>query len=163
MYFLVPLLAPLGLLCLMGMAWIEDHLLPPAEPSPHAGAPPVPERAAPPADSPKRPRGPQSFPGCLRDPVPGLRAATRNGQGADRRRPPARAHHPAPPARATAGAAGPARRICLTQHQTMAITALDGGASVPDPQASDRQGQPAVTPATASAGLAAPYTLPAEA
>ena len=28
MYFLVPLLAPLGLLCLMGMAWIEDHLLP---------------------------------------------------------------------------------------------------------------------------------------
>jgi hypothetical protein len=30
MYVLVPLLAPLVLLGVMGLAWVEDHLLPPA-------------------------------------------------------------------------------------------------------------------------------------
>jgi hypothetical protein len=30
-YILMPLLAPLVLLAMMGMAWVEDHLLPPAE------------------------------------------------------------------------------------------------------------------------------------
>jgi len=32
MYVLVPLLAPLVLLGVMGLAWVEDHLLPPAAP-----------------------------------------------------------------------------------------------------------------------------------
>lgn len=32
MFVLVPLLAPLVLLAVMGMAWVEDHLLPPADP-----------------------------------------------------------------------------------------------------------------------------------
>jgi hypothetical protein len=30
-YILMPLLAPLVLLAVLGMAWVEDHLLPPAE------------------------------------------------------------------------------------------------------------------------------------
>ena len=33
MYILMPILAPLVLLAVMGMAWLEDHLLPPAETS----------------------------------------------------------------------------------------------------------------------------------
>ena len=41
MYFLVPLLAPLVLLGVMGVAWVEDHLLPPPGPSPHVRALPA--------------------------------------------------------------------------------------------------------------------------
>jgi hypothetical protein len=32
MYVLIPLLAPLALVGMMGLAWVEDHLLPPATP-----------------------------------------------------------------------------------------------------------------------------------
>jgi hypothetical protein len=34
MFVLVPLLAPLVFLAVMGMAWVEDHLVPPAGPPP---------------------------------------------------------------------------------------------------------------------------------
>jgi hypothetical protein len=159
MYFLVPLLAPLALLGVMGMAWIEDHLLPPAEPPPQFQALPVPARAAPPADPPKRP---QAFPRYLRDPAPGLRAAARDGQGADRRRPPARAHQPATAAPATAGATASARRICPSRHQPAATVPVDGDATVLDPQATDRQGQPAASSVSVSAEPAAPHRLPRE-
>ena len=81
MYFLVPLLAPLVLLGVMGMAWIEDHLLPPAEPSPQARTLTVLAPDPPSAEPPELPQRPQAFPGCLRDPAPGLRAAARGGQG----------------------------------------------------------------------------------
>jgi hypothetical protein len=41
MYVLVPLLAPLVLLGVMGLAWVEDHLLPPAALLPPALLPPT--------------------------------------------------------------------------------------------------------------------------
>lgn len=41
MYVLLPLLPPLVLLAVMGMAWLEDHLLPPAGPPPQARTKPV--------------------------------------------------------------------------------------------------------------------------
>jgi hypothetical protein len=40
MYVLVPLLAPIVLLGVMGLAWVEDHLLPPARPVEPAIDPP---------------------------------------------------------------------------------------------------------------------------
>jgi hypothetical protein len=41
MYVLVPLLAPLVLLGVMGLAWVEEHLLPPIEPVSPASDPTV--------------------------------------------------------------------------------------------------------------------------
>ena len=55
MYVLLPLVAPLVLLGMMGLAWVEAHLLPLAEPSPQVQALPVPARNALPADPPERP------------------------------------------------------------------------------------------------------------
>jgi len=55
MYILVPLAAPLVLLGVMGMAWVEAHLLPPAQPLPPAGAMPTPARGAAAADPPGPP------------------------------------------------------------------------------------------------------------
>jgi hypothetical protein len=40
MYVLVPLLAPLALLGMMGLAWVEDHLLPPVTPIEPVSDPP---------------------------------------------------------------------------------------------------------------------------
>jgi hypothetical protein len=40
MYVLVPLLAPIVLLGVMGLAWVEDHLLPSARPIEPAIDPP---------------------------------------------------------------------------------------------------------------------------
>jgi len=36
LYVLLPLLPPLVLLAVLGLAWVEEHLLPPAGPPPHA-------------------------------------------------------------------------------------------------------------------------------
>jgi len=44
LYILLPLLPPLVLLAVLGLAWVEEHLLPPAGPPPHAQALPVPVR-----------------------------------------------------------------------------------------------------------------------
>lgn len=41
MYVLVPLLAPLALLGMMGLAWVEDHLLPPVAPIEPVSDPPA--------------------------------------------------------------------------------------------------------------------------
>ncbi len=163
MYFLVPLLAPLVLLGVMGMAWIEDHLLPPAEPPPQAQAVLVPARDPPPAELAERPERPRVFPGSARGPAPGVRHAARTGQGADHRRPRVRVHHPATLAPATAAAAGPARLICPGRHQPAEAPAVDGDATVPDLQASDPQDQPPASSVGVSAELAVPHTSPAEA
>ena len=40
MYVLVPLLAPIALLGVMGLAWVEEHLLPPPGPGEPATDPP---------------------------------------------------------------------------------------------------------------------------
>lgn len=94
MYVLVPLAAPVVLLGIMGMAWVETHLLPPLGPPSQAQALPVPARDTLTVDPPERPQRPQVVPRCAREPAPGLRTAHR-GRDADRRRPQVRAHPPA--------------------------------------------------------------------
>ena len=71
MYFLVLLLAPLVLLGLMGMGWVEDHLLPPAEPPPRPA--PVPARDfPPPVEVAGHPEPLEAWPGSAPEPAPGV-------------------------------------------------------------------------------------------
>jgi hypothetical protein len=69
MYVLVLLVAPLVLLGMLGLAWVETHLLPPVEPSPPAQALPVPARDALTAGPPERPQRPPVSSRCAREPA----------------------------------------------------------------------------------------------
>lgn len=95
MYVLVLLAAPVMLLGIMGLAWVETNLLPPAGPPPQAQALSVHARDALTADPPEWPQRPQVVPKCTREPARGPRTATRRSRGADRSRLQARAHRPA--------------------------------------------------------------------
>jgi hypothetical protein len=75
LYVLLPLLPPLVLLAVMGMAWVEEHLLPPAGPPPPAQTPPVAARDTLTAEPAERPQRPHPVPGRARDPARGHRNA----------------------------------------------------------------------------------------
>ena len=84
MFILVPLLAPLVLLAVMGMAWVEDHLVPPAGPPSQALAKPDPARGALTGEPAERPQRPSPLAGRAREPAPRNRTAARGDSAGPR-------------------------------------------------------------------------------